>query len=198
MKSRLSSPIAGFTLIEMMVTVAVLAIILAIGVPSLQGFIASSRLRSVTQDLYGALQTARIEAIRRNSRVTVCKANTALNNCSNSGSWSNGWIVFIDRTPGTTPSVDSGDTLLQTQPPVNPAIAIVGNGGANGPATYVSYTADGASKQLNGAFQAGTIRICSTSAALSNDNRARDLVINASGRIVTETPAGIAATCPAP
>ncbi|MFN4104343.1 MAG: GspH/FimT family pseudopilin [Tepidimonas sp.] len=198
MKSHTACPSPGFTLIEMMVTVAVLAIILAIGVPNLQGFIASSRLRSATQDLYGALQTARAEAIRRNTRVTVCKADATLAACQNGGDWHGGWIVFIDRTPGTAPNIDSTDTVLLIQPAANPSIQIRGNGRTNGPATYVSYTADGASKQLNGAFLAGTIRVCSTSAALSNDNRARNLVINASGRIVAETPTGVASTCPAP
>lgn len=188
----------GFTLIELMVTVAVLAIIAAIGVPSLQGFIASSRLRSTTHDLYSALQTARMEAIRRNARVTVCKANATLTNCNNSGTWNGGWLVFVDRLPGSTPNIDNTDTVLLAAPPTSSQLLILGNGGGNGPATYVSYTADGGSKQLNGAFMAGKLRICSTSTALSSDTRARDLVINATGRIVTEIPTGIAPTCPAP
>ena len=181
-----------------MVTVSVLAILLAIGVPRLQSFVASSRMRAASHDLYSALQTARMEAIRRNQRVTVCKANTDFSNCNNSGNWHSGWIVFVDRTVSAPPAVDGTDTILQVRQPLAPDIIITGNGGASGTATYVSFGADGASKQLNGAFQAGTLRVCSTSAALSNDTRARHLVINASGRIVSESVTGVASTCPAP
>lgn len=188
----------GFTLIELMVTVAVLAIIVAIGVPSLQGFIASSRLRSASQDLWSSIQTARMEAIRRNQRVTVCKANATLSNCDNASQWHNGWIVFVDRTPGSAPSVDSTDTIIEVHQPLNASVVVMGNGGANGTATYLSFTADGSSRQLNGAFLAGTLRVCSTHAALSNDNRARELIVNAAGRVVSETVAGIPSTCPAP
>lgn len=188
----------GVTLIELMVTVAVLAIILAIGVPSLQGFIASSRVRSATQDLYSALQTARIEAIRRGIRVTVCKANATLTDCDGSRQWHQGWIVFADRTPGTEPKVDNTDTILATQNALASDIRITGNGGSNGTATYVSYTADGRSKQLNGAFLAGTLRICSISGALNDDTRSRELVINTAGRIISRSIAGVTASCPAP
>jgi len=62
----------GFSLVELMVTIAVLAILLAIGIPSFASLIASNRLTSATNELVAALQTARTEAIRRNVRVTVC------------------------------------------------------------------------------------------------------------------------------
>ncbi|MGQ9724283.1 MAG: GspH/FimT family pseudopilin [Tepidimonas sp.] len=188
----------GFTLIELMVTIAVLATIVSIGVPALQGFIASTRVRTVTHELYGALQTARLEAIRRNARVTVCKANTAQNNCDNTKNWHDGWIVFLDRTPGSAPFVDDNDTILRIYPPISSDTVIYGNGGLNGPATYVSFTANGGSRQLNNALLMGTLRICNTSPALSNSTRARDLIINAAGRVVSVNAVGIPADCPRP
>ncbi|MFN3957350.1 MAG: GspH/FimT family pseudopilin [Tepidimonas ignava] len=188
----------GFTLIELMVTLTVLAILLAIGVPSLQSFVTSSRLRAATQDLFESLQTARMEAIRRNLRVTVCKANANFSNCNNTGQWQQGWIVFVDQTPGVAPSVDSTDAIIQVRPPLGGDIVIHGNGGSHGTATYVSFTADGGSKQLNGAFMAGTLRVCSTNAALSDNTRARQIVINAAGRVVSEAVSGVTNTCPAP
>jgi type IV fimbrial biogenesis protein FimT len=181
-----------------MITIAVLAIILAIGVPAMQGFIASARVRTTAQDLYSALQTARLEAIRRGSRVTICKANATLDNCSSNGQWNGGWLVFVDRTPGSTPAVDSTDTILMTQPPTPAGIMVLGNGGASGTANYASFAPDGTSRQLNGAFLAGTLRVCSTSTALTDANRARDVTINAVGRVATQTPANIGPTCPAP
>lgn len=188
----------GFTLIELMVTVAILSIIVSMGVPALQGFIESSRLRSATHDLYSDLQLARLEAIRRNQRVTVCKANEALTQCNNTSAWHGGWLVFIDAQPGTSPAVENATDILRTHAALNGSIRIFGNGGANGTAIYVSFAPDGTSKQLNGAFMAGTWRICSTSSSLGNDNRARHLILNNSGRVVSESVSGVPATCPAP
>lgn len=188
----------GVTLIELLITAAVLAVILAIAVPPLQGFIASSRVRGATQDLYSALQTARIEAIRRGVRITACKANASLSNCDNAGQWHAGWILFVDRTPGSAPSVDSNDTILLTQPAFAPDIRILGNGGTSGTATYVSFAPDGTSRQLNGGTLAGALRVCSTSSALANSNRARDIVLNFAGRVVVSSVASVDPTCPAP
>ncbi|WP_300845228.1 GspH/FimT family pseudopilin [Tepidimonas sp.] len=188
----------GFTLIELMVTVAILAILLAVGGPALQGFIESSRMRSATHDLYSDLQLARLEAIRRNQRVTVCKANASLTQCNNTGAWHGGWLVFLDTLPGSSPAVENASDILRAHAALNGNIRILGNGGANGTATYASFAPDGTSKQLNGAFMAGTWRVCSTSSALSDDNRARHLILNNSGRIVSQSASGVPATCPAP
>lgn len=193
----------GVTLIEAMVVVAVLAIALSIGVPALQGFVASNRLRSTTLELRNALQYARAEAIRNNTRVTVCKANATATDCNNAGAWSDGWIIFVDRTPGSVPAVNTGstpDTILRVQPPLPPGIVIQGNGGSNGPATYVSFRPDGSARQLNGAFLAGTLRVCSTSSQLSDEQRAIDLVIIGSGRIAQKRfpYPGVPRNCPAP
>ena len=68
---RLRGPQAGFTLIELMVGVAIMGILLMVGVPSFQSAVASSRLTTSTNDVVSALALARTEAIRRGARVTV-------------------------------------------------------------------------------------------------------------------------------
>lgn len=190
----------GVTLIEALVTVAILAIMLGIAAPALQGFVAGNRLRSTALELRSALQYARAEAIRNNARVTVCKANATATNCNNAGAWTDGWIVFVDRTPESAPAVNTGgtaDTILRVQPPLPRGIVVQGNGGRNGPATYVSFGPDGSARQLNGAFLAGTLRVCSTSSQLSDARRAIDLVVIGSGRIAQKT-VNVPRNCPAP
>lgn len=184
---------AGFTLVELMVTIAVLAILLAIGIPAFASLIAANRLTSATNELVASLQTARTEAIRRNTRITVCPAAPTATACS--GSWRDGWIVFLDQTPGNAPAPESADDILFRGGPLPTGIVAV----AGAPlSSYVSFTANGFSTQLGGGFLAGTLRVCSTSTALTNDRRARDLVLIGSGRIVLTTPTGVASTCPSP
>ncbi|HNB01701.1 MAG TPA: GspH/FimT family pseudopilin, partial [Nitrosomonas sp.] len=85
----------GVTLIELLVTLSVLSILLTIGVPSFNQFSTSSRLNSYSNTLFSHMALARSEAIKRNSRVVVCKSSDGLS-CTNSGNWSQGWVVFVD------------------------------------------------------------------------------------------------------
>jgi type IV fimbrial biogenesis protein FimT len=107
MKTMQTRP-AGFTLIELMVTLSVLAILLAIGIPSLQMFIQNSRLQSQSASLMGDLNYARAEAVRLGSPVAVCaSANGAT--CSGALTWETGWVVFNDIN--TDNVVDAGELL---------------------------------------------------------------------------------------
>ena len=76
--------VAGFTMAELMIAIAVLGIILGIAVPSMQSFILNQRVRSASFDLTSDLLFARSEATKRNANVMIA---------ANGGSWQNGWIV---------------------------------------------------------------------------------------------------------
>ncbi len=85
----------GVTLIEMLVTMAVAAILLAAAVPSFNALVQNNRAAAQVNDLVGAMHTARGEAIKRGFPVTLCSsANQSA--CSGGLSWSGGWIVFQD------------------------------------------------------------------------------------------------------
>lgn len=75
---------SGFTLIELMVTVAVLAILVTIALPSFRAVIIDSRMAGQSNEFLAALTFARSEAIKRNANVTLS---------AKSGSWANGWVV---------------------------------------------------------------------------------------------------------
>lgn len=102
----------GFTLLELLVTMAILAIVLAIGVPSFRYIIYSSRISNEVNALVGSLQYARGEAIKRGQSVAVCASNDGAT-CSGASSWVSGWLVFVDANASTTQ--DTGEPVIQVQ-----------------------------------------------------------------------------------
>lgn len=89
----------GFTLIELMVSVAVLAIVLSIAVPSFKNILLNNRLNTTKDELRTAIQLARSEAIKRKEDVILCRANAELTQCAADGTdWSQGWLlVYKDK-----------------------------------------------------------------------------------------------------
>ena len=97
-----SRSVAGFTLIELMVTIAIASILLALALPLFTRFgLAAARAKGATE-LYGALTEARSEAVARNTPVTICRrdwySSASSPQCatSASGTWAQGWIVYQD------------------------------------------------------------------------------------------------------
>jgi type IV fimbrial biogenesis protein FimT len=85
----------GFTVIELMVTIIVLAILLVVGIPSFRNATLSTRLTALSNDLVGAVQLARSEAIKRNQVVRLCVSADG-STCATAGGWDQGWIVLSD------------------------------------------------------------------------------------------------------
>ena len=84
----------GFTLMELLFTIAVAAIILSFGVPGFMSFIDNNRAVTHTNDLVTALNLARSEATRRGSAVLVCSSSDGVE-CSGINDWSDGWVVQL-------------------------------------------------------------------------------------------------------
>ena len=105
----------GFTLLELMVAVAVLSILVGLGVPAFNDTIRNNQLAAAGSDLISALTLARSEALKRSIRVSVCAAEDQ-DNCATGTDWSKGWIVFTDDF-GTAGVIEPGDTLLQNWSP---------------------------------------------------------------------------------
>jgi type IV fimbrial biogenesis protein FimT len=86
----------GFTLIELMTAIAVLALLLAIAVPSFRDAALGSRLAAVANSLLASVQLARSEAIKRNVPITLCVSSDG-SSCAATGGWEQGWVI---RDPG--------------------------------------------------------------------------------------------------
>lgn len=85
---------SGFTMIELLVTISIAAILMTIAVPSFQSFLLDSRLTGHTNDLVLGMAYAKSEAVKRGINVEVCASN---DQATCSGDWDDGWIV---RTSG--------------------------------------------------------------------------------------------------
>lgn len=193
MPTQARESVRGMTLIELMVGITITGLLLAIGVPSFQSTIASSRLTSVNNELVSTLALARSEAIRRGTRVTVCKS-TSGTSCITSGGWQQGWIVFVDTTRITTDaSVDAGETIVSSNTDFPNELTLVGETAV---ANFISFAADGTTRSMIGAPQQGRLRVCSTSSSLVDSRRARDINVTVTGRVGTTTPASVGIACP--
>lgn len=164
----------GFTLIELMIVLAIAGILLGTGVPAVTGLIRSMRLTSAANDLFAGFLLARSEAVKRNTRVALCKSANGVA-CAASGGWEQGWMVFQD--------TDNDGSRNDEEPVIWQAPAMHGNIRLSGNMTvakYVSYAPTGEAKfASSGGFQAGTITACD---AAAGSGEARQIIIAAGGR----------------
>lgn len=105
---------AGFTLLELIIALLVLAVLLSIGAPSFSNLLAESRLREQHRGLISTLRLARTEAEQRGVRVVVC-ARASDTACGSD--WRAGWIAFVDELAGTPNALDAGESVLRRQSP---------------------------------------------------------------------------------
>jgi type IV fimbrial biogenesis protein FimT len=87
----------GMTMIELLITVIVMAILMAIAVPSFRNASLGSQLSAAANNLLASVQLARSEAIKRNTAVTLCASADGAT-CAAVGGWEQGWII-VDATP---------------------------------------------------------------------------------------------------
>ncbi|MBV6815250.1 Tfp pilus assembly protein FimT/FimU [Xanthomonas campestris pv. passiflorae] len=98
----------GFTLVELLVTISVVAVLAVIALPSFQGVIRSNQAATTANELVASLSLARSEAIRSTRGGGICPSSDGLI-CS--GQWSDGWISWADANGNG--SYDSGETVLR-------------------------------------------------------------------------------------
>ena len=146
--------VRGFTLSEAIVAMSIFALLTGLGVPAYGQFLSYYRLRSEAQMLAWALQFARSEAIKRNTRVNVCKSIDRIK-CAKSGGFEAGWLIHAD--PGVTGQPDEDDPPIRIEPRAPDGITIRGNKPV---ADLVSYTPYGHPRLLNGGLQMGTFTLC--------------------------------------
>lgn len=183
-------------MIELMVALAVLAIIISVGLPQMSVFFKGGRMVTIPNDLLAGLHIARSEAIKRNGRVTICKssnADAATPACDTGAGWDDGWFVFVEGQGvgevGEYASSDDG-AILKINTGVENNKATITADAAIG--DYVTFTSRGTPKLANGATQSGMFRVCDDRGLSS----ARGVVLNASGRVRVIKDADKIGACP--
>ena len=140
---------SGFTIVELLIIIAVMAVLTSLAVPALGQFILNRSINSQANTFSSILTFARSEAIKRNASVSVCKSANG-NTCNPQGNWAQGFIVFVD--PVNQGVVDAGEVVLRVVGRVHDSLTMAGVP-AQGPAglgtvsDVVTYRSDGLSAQ---------------------------------------------------
>ncbi len=190
---------SGFTLIELMITLFIVGILLAVGVPSLKTFMQSNQLVASTNELLSALHVARSEAIKLNSRVTICESSNGTS-CSNTGDWKDGWFVFVDSNgdlagTGAVCAATGTDCLLRVHDGFNDnQLAVTGLDNNAAAVRSFTFSSRGLPKANSGAAQSGVFSICSLDSD-GNTINSRAVVLSLSGRVRVSDNAAVI-TCP--
>lgn len=189
-------PSRGFTLIELIVVMAIMVVLALVAVPSFVTFQRNSQLTSVANALLASINTARGEAMKRNQTAFVVP-NTGTN-------WGSGWKVFVSR-PGFSASsntytgtvsaasatyTDGQDLLLQTVPAQEGYLSISTNDGSGTALGLIRIDGSGYSKTANNSgFQSMTLRIQRNDVGSTwQPNQTRILVLARTGRARVCTP----------
>lgn len=116
-------PQSGFTLLELMVVLAIAGVLFAVGIPAMGNFIRNSRITSAANDVMAALHFARSEAVKRRQPVTLCTSTSAVTDanptCANSP-FLTGWIAFVDLNQSG--QRDAGELVLLQHEAMNTQI----------------------------------------------------------------------------
>ena len=170
------TPCGGFTLLELLMTLVIAAILLLTAAPLYRGWIADLELRNRGEALVNAMAFARAEALKRNSRVNLCPTADFVA-CGTVGAWETGWLVYADENRNG--EIDADETVIRVEGAAEPGITVRGNRPV---ADYVSYNEHGHTRMINGALQMGTFTVC------RSGQKAIDVVLANGGRVRVSRP----------
>ncbi|MGG2395983.1 GspH/FimT family pseudopilin [Pseudomonas sp. SH1-B] len=128
----------AFTLIELMVTLAVLAVVISLAAPSFSNMLQENRLSALTNELQGALQLARSEAVKRRANVAICRSNADHDDCENGTNWAGGWLMM------------TGNDVLKVWDPVQGVVV-------TGPNTGIIFRSNGMTTAAPGTDEDWTV-----------------------------------------
>ena len=104
----------GFTLVELMVVVVIVAVLVSLAAPGFRSILLGNAVNSAAASLQADFAFARSEALKRGVSMTAC-VSTSTTACSDSGNWENGWILFVDRDASNSrdTAASAGEDLVR-------------------------------------------------------------------------------------
>jgi type IV fimbrial biogenesis protein FimT len=174
--------VAGVTLIELLITLSISTLLLAVAIPSLSSFIDDNRLSSRTFELVGAMNLARSEAIKRGAWVSLCKTKhpeATPTVCQADAGWEQGLVIFVDNTQeigNQLGVIDGADQIVKIYYAEDRIRISAGNSFALG----IAYNPDGLGLGIKADGSTGT---ASNTFNLCLNNKGTAIVTNRSGRI---------------
>lgn len=169
-------PRKGFTLLDLMVALAISGLLLGLAVPAFSDAMERVRTANALHAVTASMAMARSAAITRNHPITVCPSRDG-RTCRSDRRWEDGWIVFVDPDRSGTPAAP--DTVLRVHQGIGPGMALASSWGRH----RVRYLANGSAAGTN-----LTLRLCSqrqarevAHAIVSNTGRLRTRRLTAGG-----------------
>lgn len=172
---------SGFTLYELLITVLIVGVVLAYGIPNMLAYNQNGRMTSTANDLHAAFHMARTEASRAKTNITICpSANSMTAGANCGGTWDQGYIVFVD-TDGDISRAGATETVLRAHPAIEEGVSLAVANDAN----YFSFASTGVGRPAVGGNTA-------LSQVVMCDERGNIIAAggNSAGRLFVATPLG--------
>lgn len=166
---KFQSQISGYTLIELLITLAVISILALNVFPNLSALLAQERSVVMTNNLAGALAYARTEAVTKQMTIITCQSNNG-SECNQSENWHNGWIIFADKNQNKQREPE--EMLLKVYAATDNGTQVIFNGSGAGIKYYMKYKPSGA------AWPNGSFLICNPNIGVG-----KALIMTQSGRL---------------
>ncbi len=162
----------GFTLIELMIVLAVASILVTVGIPSFMSMTASNRVTTASNSLVTVLNLAKSEAIRSGTNAALCQSADEATCGGDKTAWKQGWILFSDSNGNN--DINAGERIIRVQGPLDPSLNFTLNDGGHVDKIYFT--------PLGRASVGGTFCFENN----YNPANSRKVVINRSGRFYSK------------
>ena len=171
---------SGFTLLELMLTLSVVSVIVALAIPNFREFILNSRLTGAANDLLASVQLARSEAIKRQSTVALCASPNPTDPVPICVVAFSGWVVWVDANNDGV--IAAAEPVVNRHNTLDPALRLFSNGGG-----FISYRPSGFTQPTVGGVAATShVLMCDERGEVPPVNNSyrskRALFLSASGR----------------
>ncbi len=171
----------GMTMLDLMITISIGAILLAAGVPTFSATANKNQIDTTATQLLMSLNVARSEAVKRRRSVRVCPSEDSSSCSTEDGAWNSGWLVFEDANANN--SADASE-IIRLVNALEPGIEIDVSASME---DFVQFQPTGTA--IGNSGMAGTFTVCQSSTSI----RAQNLRISAAGRV--EVDEGVPADC---